>query len=149
MTAADSIAAPPCSVGISGADDRPEQLTGLLTESLDVSDGWLIAGGQHPGLELLGSKTTVAGHHSCRYRLDRDVQMLTRAHAMRPRRHVGLLGPAERLDDTGRVAQNRAKFRYGRIIKICDSHDVLFGADDKGAEIHQPTTWFTTHPAVW
>jgi hypothetical protein len=26
---------------------------------------------------------------------------------------------------------------------------VLFGADDKGAEIHQPTTWFTTHPAVW
>ena len=63
--------------------------------------------------------------------------MLTRAHAMRPRRHVGLLGPAERLDDTGRVAQNRAKFRYGRIIKICDSHDVLFGADDKGAEIYR------------
>jgi len=119
------------------ADDRPEQLTCPLTESLYVGNGWLVAGCQHPGLELLRAQTPVAGHHSSGHRLDHDVQVLTRARAMGPQRHVGLLRPAERLDHAGSVAQNRAKFRHGRIIKVRDRYDVLSRADDQGPEIHR------------
>jgi hypothetical protein len=122
---------------ISGADDRPEQLTSPLTESLYVSHGWLVAGCQHPGLELLRSQTTVAGHYSGGDRLDCDMQVLPRARAMGPQRHVGLLRPAERFDNAGSVAQNRAEFGCGRIIKVRDGHDVLFRADDQGPEIHR------------
>jgi hypothetical protein len=119
------------------ADDRPEQLTSPLTELLYIGNGWLVAGCQHPGLELLRAQTTVAGHHSSGHRLDRDMQVLTRTRAMGPQRHVSLLRPAERLDNAGRVAQNRAKFRHGRIIKVRDSHDVLLRRDDQGPEIHR------------
>ncbi len=132
---------------VSGADDRPEQLTSPPTESLYVSNGWLIAGGQHPGLELLRSQTTVTGHHSSGHRLDRDVQVLTGARAMGPQRQVSLLRPAERLHDTGRVAQDRAKFRHGRITKVRDSHDVLFRADDQGPQIHRAND-VVHHPLI-
>jgi len=107
-----------------------------LTESLYIGNGWLVAGCQHPGLQLLSAQTTVADNHSGGHRLDRDMQVLTRARAVGPQRHVGLLRPAERLDNAGRVAQNGAKFRYGRIIKVRDSYDVLLRRDDQGPEIH-------------
>jgi hypothetical protein len=86
---------------------------------------------------LLGAQTTVAGHHVSGHRLDGDVQVLACARAMGPQRHVGLLRPAERLDHAGCVAQNRAEFGHGRIVKVRDGHDVLFWADDKGSEIHR------------
>jgi len=59
------------------ADDRPEQLTSPHAKSLYIGNGWLVAGCQHPGLELLRAQTTVAGHHSRGHRLDRDMQVLT------------------------------------------------------------------------
>jgi hypothetical protein len=56
---------------------------------------------------------------------------------MRPQAHVGLLGLAERLDYTCRIAQQRAELRRGPVIEVRCSHDVLAGPDDQGAEIHR------------
>jgi hypothetical protein len=70
-------------VTVSGAGDRLEQFAGLAAEPLYVSQVRLVAVCQHPGLELLGPQAAVAGHHGSGYRLNCNVQVLTRASAVR------------------------------------------------------------------
>ena len=57
----------------------------------------LVTGRHHPGLELLGAQPAVWRPHLSGHRLDRDVQVLTRALAVRPHADVGLLGPRGRV----------------------------------------------------
>jgi len=109
----------------------------VVAEPLDVGGAGLIAACQHPGLKLLGSQTAVAGDHIGGYRLDRDVEVPARNGAVRPEGHVDLLGLAERLDDTCRVAQYRAQFRSSAVIEVGYGHDVLSGPDDESSEIHR------------
>lgn len=109
----------------------------------------LLAACQHPGLELLGPKAAVAGHHGGSYRLDHDVKVLAHASTVRPQTHVRLLRRAECLHDAGRVAQHRAEFRRSGVIEVTDSHDVLPGPTTSVPRFIGPVTWFTVHDAVW
>lgn len=90
-----------------------ERLAGLRAESLDVSNAWRVTTCQHPGLELLGSRATIASHYSGGHRLHRNMQVLARGSAVRAQGDVGLLRLAERLDDTGGVAQQGAQLGRG------------------------------------
>jgi hypothetical protein len=117
--------------------DRAEQLACMVAELLDVSGAGLVGACQHPGLELPGPQTAVAGDHIGGDRLYREVEVLARRGAMRPEGYVGLLGLAERLDDTCRVAQDGAELGRGAVIKVGYGHDVLSRADDEGPEIHR------------
>jgi hypothetical protein len=106
-------------------------------EPLDIGGARLVTACQHPGLELLGSQTAIAGHHSGGDWLDSEVEVLARRGAMRPQAHVGLLGLAERLDDTCGVAQHGTELRRSAVVELGHSHDVLSRPDDEGSEIHR------------
>jgi hypothetical protein len=101
---------------------------------------------QHPGLELLGAQTAVAGPYLSGHRLDRDVQVLARVAAVRPHADVGLLGLAHRLHNTSGIAQQGAEFRRCRVVELRNGHDVLSRTDDQGAEIHR-TDGVVHHPS--
>jgi hypothetical protein len=60
------------------------------------------------------------------------------AATVRPQAHVGLLGPAQRLDHAGGVAQQRAELGRGRVVEVAHGHHVLARPDDQRAEVHRP-----------
>lgn len=65
------------------------------------------------------------------------MQVLTGTGTMRPQAHAGLLGAAERFDDTSGFTQDRAESRGGALVKIGYSHDMLARPDNQRPQIHR------------
>jgi hypothetical protein len=65
---------------------------------------------------------------------------------VRPHADVGLLRPADRLDHTGGVAQQRAELGRRGIVEVRDRQDVVARCDDQRAEV-EPADGVVDDPA--